>query len=262
MQAPDDATPAQAFRWAQVMATADQLNASISQHLARQLMLTMPMHDGADEDRFWRESVRFFVRNPISGDELETTVATIAALRFTSASVLFPGCDSLHPVVPELSIANRTLRSVRRLVANWREDFDPDQGSTPRKHCQWPASVIPAIEVTCGAKGCANKSEVKWQIVQLRSARELRIEGRILKHCVGRWGYDQLCVRGRSSIWSLRRWSQGQMRRAVTIELLPSRFVISQAKGKANRPPTPEEAAIIRKWAAQNHLRIGEHVCV
>lgn len=52
------------------------------------------------------------------------------------------------------------------------------------------------------------------------------------------------------------------MRRAVTIELLPTRFVIVQAKGKANRPPTRDEAAVIRKWASQNQLRIGKYVHV
>ena len=59
-----------------------------------------------------------------------------------------------------------------------------------------------------------------------------------MHHCVG--SYAPHCRRGRSSIWSLRRYAGGlDQRSALTIEIDRDSRTIVEAKGLANRSPTP-----------------------
>jgi len=105
---------------------------------------------------------------------------------------------------------------------------------------QWPASPFPSWQETT-EKG-------HFEVVELRSRRDLQLEGISMQHCVATYADD--CEKGRCSIWSLRRHDdQGRVRPLVTIELDRNGH-LQQAYAKTNQDPPAEYMAMIRKWMA------------
>lgn len=105
---------------------------------------------------------------------------------------------------------------------------------------QWPASPFPSWrEFT---------SKGHFEIAELRSRRDLQLEGISMQHCVATYGDD--CETGYCSIWSLR-WHdmQGRIRPLVTIEL-DRNGRLRQAYAKTNQDPPSQYMAMIRKWMA------------
>lgn len=101
------------------------------------------------------------------------------------------------------------------------------------------------------------------EALELRSNTELMNEGRKQNHCV--YSYVDLCLNGRSSIFSMRwyrsahhcRDSRKQVVRTpsnelsrLTIEVNNSGRVV-QVRGPMNRPPTPDEQQIVKLWAGE-----------
>lgn len=104
----------------------------------------------------------------------------------------------------------------------------------------WSASGLP------GWRMSANQG--LFEIAELRSRRELQLEGIAMQHCVATYADD--CEAGRCSIWSLR-WhdARGRIRPLVTIEL-DRNGRVQQAYAKTNKDPSAEYMAMIRKWLA------------
>lgn len=95
-----------------------------------------------------------------------------------------------------------------------------------------------------------------WTIEELLTPEDLRIEGSIMRHCVG--SYVRACRHLRSSIWSMR-VRQGQSRkRVLTIEVKPNIKTIWQAKGKLNSEPSQEARQLLELWAGKEKLKICE----
>lgn len=91
------------------------------------------------------------------------------------------------------------------------------------------------------------------EIVEIVTAKDLKIEGKAQRHCVA--SYVRYCVTGTCSILSLRkRDACGQIVRMVTIEVRRDNIV--QCRGKANRECTQHERAIIANYASTTGLKV------
>lgn len=89
-----------------------------------------------------------------------------------------------------------------------------------------------------------------WVITQIKSSKELLAEGSKQHHCV--FGYKNYCIKGITSIWSLKM----NNKRKVTIEVKSDGRIV-QARGFANKKTTGEEDNIIRMWAKENNLQMS-----
>jgi hypothetical protein len=87
----------------------------------------------------------------------------------------------------------------------------------------------------------AGDSPDDWEITELRSKQELQEESEHMDHCVV--DYAARCVLGVSAIFSMRKGGQ----RHLTVEVNPFGMVV-QARGFANRSPTPEEMKVLEEW--------------
>lgn len=237
MTAPNDCGVPQAIRWAQVVAAGGEPK------LARVVMSLVPVSARESWEPVWGSVIQFLIRNqPISLQEVREIIQFIIEQRFTPARVTLGNWMGEEPVCRELDLHGWTLRRMRRWMANWREQYQtPVQqlGQTG-----WPSMDYEPLEHCDG--------ETIWRIVELRSEAELRVEGGIMRHCVGSYGW--YCKNGRSSIWSLRRIDGKRMKRVATIEIRPSQHRIVCANGPKNREISEQTRKLIRDWAKRERL--------
>ena len=247
MNAPDDLTVWQAIRWSQVLSSGG------STRLAR-LILKSRLGEQQDEESFWLEVINFLcqveqAQAPTLEDrEVDQVIEFVNDHRFRPAYIVlgFP-VGSRLPLQPEFSLHRRSLRWFRRHQANWRNEVQlPTDDQTMRRLRQgaWQPIGIQGLRVEL-------KDEL-WTIEELLTANQLDIEGGIMQHCVG--GYDNLCQKGRSSIWSMRVTRGDTCKRILTIEVCPKTKKILQASGKQNKEPTLEAYRLLKKWASGQEL--------
>ena len=98
-----------------------------------------------------------------------------------------------------------------------------------------------------------------WSIREQCSHALLTSEGRAMGHCVA--GYWRRCLRGCSSIFTLRRRVMSAKLDCeiphVTIEVDKRSRRIVQARGKSNCLPSVAERRLIELWAERNQLRMA-----
>lgn len=97
-----------------------------------------------------------------------------------------------------------------------------------------------------------------WSIRQITRRIDLVNEGRELNHCVG--SYMHRCMSGDSAIFSLKRHTDGQAKRMLTIEVSPQTRCIVTALGRNNSRPTPQARQLMTRWAKLNKLNITRWV--
>ena len=85
--------------------------------------------------------------------------------------------------------------------------------------------------------------------------RALSTEGRVMHHCVA--SYAHSCARRATSIWSLQMHNHEGSQRILTVEVRLSSKTICQTRGKRNVMPDAKGKDILRRWAAQEGLRLG-----
>ncbi len=210
--------------------------------------LTRSLHDGA----FWRSAIHFFIRywDELRAERVRSLVATIAALKLRERVVQTPaGPMRVPPPFPDLSLQGRTPRSLDRFIERWRRPATPPAPAGEG----WRPSGLAGLEMQDRSRP---EGAVRWQIVELLGARELRSEGQRLRHCVG--GYVHACVAGRSSIWSLR-FARGdeEPRSSYTIEVDPRSRRVVQIRGLRNRRVGGRPAWVIALWAQSQHLAVN-----
>ena len=247
MSAPDDLKLMQAIRWSQVMAMGG------SERLARTVLKTH-LRDQQDDEAFWMQSLQWLCRierenHPVVGDdEIMQFIQFVRQHRFEPASrVLGYPIEFDQPLQPNLTLRGRSVRSLRKLMVNWREQIELPEPSLPhhaRRKSSWKSTGINGLQMGMG-------QEV-WTIEELLTGHELEVEGGIMRHCVGEYDWD--CLQGYSSIWSMRVSRKNKRKRVLTIELCPRRREILQAKGKCNSAPTVAVAKLVQQWAHQENL--------
>lgn len=239
MEAPDDIWPISAYRWAHVRSLGGD------NRLARILMMTPALVIPTEHEAFWETVIRFLIEHsPIPSSEIEAIVRFIYEQRFRPAERVWgPGAGD-QPLQPNFSIKGRSLMSLRRHMANWREDIFEKLPPFVPKPSLWPRSRISPFRQKAG--------NILWTIDELLSAQELQVEGGMMKHCVAT--YIRACARRRTSIWSMK-MQQGERRvRTLTIEVLPNSRIIWQAKGKRNASPDGVAKEMLHQWAEQEGL--------
>ncbi len=144
------------------------------------------------------------------------------------------------------SLKGRTLQSLFRQSDAWHNRF---AGS--RANQVWKPSGI-------GGYRAAKKSEVVV-MEELTESRKLSEEGKAMKHCVGSYAF--YCAKGRSAIFSLRKYSGGILLDIMaTIEVNISLQKIVQAKAKMNKPINEEAKKYMEVWAMKEGLAINPYL--
>jgi hypothetical protein len=205
---------------------------------ARRLAQSKVAHRDLRED-YWREALRWFVTHDVQIREINDI------------------CDFLTEHQPRgFSLRGRTLGSMRQIVDQWHRTMARAQrmGDATWEGFPLEDAAYDNVGSLCReAKG----QRFDWTFTQIRSSRALAEEGSAMHHCV--FAYQPLCLEGRSSIWSVRvrraARGHGSFERALTLELLESGAIV-QIRGYANRPARDYEMEIVRRWAAENGLRV------
>ena len=232
----------QALRWGQVGGLGG--DTTLAQAVAQTFLGTDFRHH-----IFWQSVIAWFIQHPMFDRNLFSVVVDYLNAQkfgFGNPVRLQVGPNGgrrehVDPAKqPHLSMKGRTPESLLKAINRWHRGLHSLRG---QKQTHWPHAKIPELDLLEG-----EKSPARWTIRQLLSSHELIDEGREMNHCVA--SYVSSCVRGQTSIWSMSRWQQGRVQRALTVEVALQNLVIVQARGRANRLATTAELSILRRWAS------------
>jgi hypothetical protein len=153
---------------------------------------------------------------------------------------------------PNFSMKGRTAASLLRQTLAWHGAL----ARLPRRaaHFTWSPCGVAGLRRIEGTGPDAKA----YTIHELLSTVELYDEGSAMHHCVG--SYAMSCRSGRAAIFAMRVRAAVGIERLLTLELRPAARSIVQARGKRNRRATSVEQRIVRAWAAQASLSVGDHV--
>jgi PcfJ-like protein len=181
----------------------------------------------------WQDAARFFARNPTTVLEMNDLIDYIRAASQED---------------DRFSFARRTLAALRRRMAEWHlERREIVRG------IRWSGHRLPNMNCQIDGEG----GRGLWRFRQIKTEVELFREGQRMEHCVA--SYRDLCATGSVSIWSVTcEAPDGTTTSRLTVELRHD-GTIAQCRGYRNGPPTREEAAIIRRWAAERKLTLNAH---
>lgn len=225
---PETLTIAGAARRAQVLCHGGGVK------LARLVAGELPLVMSNNREEFWAEAIHWFCRQP----DLDPVQVG-------------PLCDFLSHRIgedPGYSLKGRTFGSLMNAMEQWhRETADLRRigmkSFTPSGFAEatWRKTVKIHGRLV---------AEDLWTFQEILTARDLVDEGSAMRHCVAT--YVPNISGGYSSIWSLR--MNGN--RKLTIEVRNRERRVVQVRGKSNRRAVEAEAAMVRKWAAKNALRV------
>ncbi len=246
MQAPGDCTVDQAFRWGQVVGLGG------SSRLARTIMATR-LGEHFEHDDFWITVVRFFIDNPMLDlVHVGPIIDYLHEQRFVSREEFVAAgvFERRPPAQPNLTMKGRNPATLLRQVEHWHRRLGKEADHIKG---EWASSGIGGFDGIEGQEG--SPSLRRWTIRELLSGRALATEGRVMQHCVA--SYAHSCARRATSIWSLQMQNHEGSQRILTVEVRLSSKTICQARGKRNAMPDAKGKDILRRWAAQEGLRLG-----
>lgn len=149
----------------------------------------------------------------------------------------------------DINMKGRTMASFMRLVDVWHDE----QAAIAKTYGGiLPSSKIPNWEYTEKKKDedLDAYTYVDWKIVNITTGKELRAEGKELKHCVG--SFFSSIENRRCDIFSLRM----NKKIIATIELRLPENVIVQIRGNCNSVVTGKPKLMIEKWARKYGIGI------
>ena len=247
-QAPSELTATEALRWAQVVGRGG------SAALAQAVVATELGRSFADES-FWSTVVLFLVENRmLDPDMFGPIVDYINHQKYVPT-------EEGGPPQPGYAMKGRSAVKLLRQVEEWHEQL---AHARRQPGGQWSGSGIGGFDEEDDEEG------LRWTIHELTSAKELRLEGRAMKHCVA--SYVANCRRGSKSVWSLQAAdAEGRSARVATIAVHnPSRRVV-EVRGRCNaalsgkglqnkrlqrpyRDLLARSGAVLRKWIDAEEL--------
>lgn len=247
-QVPDHYTISAALRWAQVRGLGGD------RKLAEAVTATR-LGKGFGHEDFWLTVLRSFVSHAkLDLAHVTPVVDFLHHQRFAAREVFQHGVLARQgPPQPNYSMKGRTLQSLLRQMTAWHKELGKETRS-PTLH--WVRCKIGEYEWAEGSEHLENMR--RWTIRELLDDRELTAEGRAMKHCVAT--YAQKCAKRQSSIWSLKVENSEGRKPVLTIEVDLATSTICQVRGRSNRLPKDHEREILRRWAMQERLRIGDHL--
>ena len=249
LHSPADLSPFAALNWARIRALGG--DERLARILISRTLLCYPLQD----QPFWDSVFRFLIQNqPISADEIVEIVHFVNQQRFEPAEKVWGKGTGPFPVQPDFSLKGRSLMSVRRHMVHWKADLI-EKGVMPPPEIDpldfpWQRSEI-------GEFQCELEGQI-WSIEEVLTPRQLQIESKIMKHCVET--YLNECVRRQTTIWSMKVKAGQRRRRQLTIEVLPGKKEIFEARGKNNSKPSSSVRKVLNSWAHQEHLTFNETI--
>lgn len=199
-------------------------------HLGKSLAIAKSKINQRTSQTYWREVIRFFARQDFVGKEgIDDIVDYIVGKKNEDHSFTIIG-------------KGHTLKSLREKVETWHADLR--RLKLIGEH-HWQGIEIPNKEYA--RKGQNNVIDY-WKFTQIKSAKELQMEGNRMRHCV--LSYKRFCIEGKTSIWSCTLNEE----RKLTIEVRNADKAVIQVRGLANRAPRGDEKNVVQKWARDSGL--------
>ncbi len=246
VQAPEGFSITQALRWGQTLGLGGD------EYMGRAIAESRLAAVQPDEP-FWESVIHFFVNNPqMDRGRIGPIVDFLHYQKFGEQP------DNSDAPEPNMTMKGRTLAALQKRVEEWHEALARDARKPPRS---WEPTGIESFRAEeRDIYGTLNE----WVVVELLNSRALQEEGREMRHCV--FTYAAACMRGTTSIWSLRVRSagEGKMRRLLTIEVDNARRAIVQVRGRCNkslgalknRGRMRIAGEMLRRWAQESRLSI------
>lgn len=230
--APEDLGLMRSVRWAQVRALGG--DAQLARTVATQGYLSD--HWAREAAAFWHHVLAWLVAHPSFPRE------RIGELTFFIA-------QERHRVA-DFSMKGR---SVERLVALLDERNQEAAKEAKRTLVRFAScGLSPGVYVVPGPTAGFERT---WRIEEILDSEALYREGMAMRHCVA--SYDDDILRKESAIFSMTREHLGERKRALTVEVIfnEGKRSFGEVRGKANRDPTPEELAIVKRWGQRECVR-------
>jgi hypothetical protein len=244
--APDDFSIPSALRYGQIRA----LNGP--EALARAASETF-LSDLQPDEPFWLSVLQFFVNHPRLPLSQFGPVADYARFRRY-------GTGKGDAPEPTFAMKGRTPDALLKRVAEWHETL-ARLGKRGRQ--VWSPSGIAPLDRE--EADTLSPARCRWQIVEITETLALAEEGREMRHCVRT--YQEACVEGKTSIWSLRLTlsDNPQTRRLLTIEVNNHRRAVVQVRAKCNQTLNAlrgnrrmmQARDVLKAWAYARRLGIG-----
>ncbi|NVO02989.1 MAG: PcfJ domain-containing protein [Bacteroidetes bacterium] len=212
------------FRIAGTLFFAQVLSMGASPKVTNEIISSGIFRDLKNFD-FWKTVIDFFIKNNVLHNQVRPIVDYIISRKEQQTK-------------NDFSIKGRNLKTIIRDMEIWHQELAQKNFNKHYEKVSWEPTQIENFEY--------KQFSEKYIIVQLLSNEELYNEGSALHHCV--FSYFEECIKGRSSIWSLRKQNKdGFDERLLTIEMRNGSVV--QARGNYNRSPNSAESVILKKWA-------------
>lgn len=226
IQASADLSIVSALRWAQVKGLGG--NDELAKRITYSWIGTKPYGD----ENFWESFLQLLIRSGMFNfEKLTELIDYVREAKRENAGYHLKG---------------RTLQSLTRQSDAWHGVYKHVKGNF-----FWNPSGFYGLKI--------NRKEDIIKVEELTEAKRLIEEGTAMKHCVA--SYTHLCAQGRSAIFSLRKYSGGELNDIIaTIEVNIFLKTIVQAKAKMNRKISEEARKYMELWAAKNALTINPYV--
>jgi PcfJ-like protein len=112
-----------------------------------------------------------------------------------------------------------------------------------------PVPAYPALQRTPDIFAYKAADTARYEVVRLSNYLELYEDGQAMNHCVA--SYDERCLMGTSSIWSLRQILPNQtLVRLATVEWIPEGKYIEQARAFDDSEPCKVAWQLLKEWEA------------
>jgi hypothetical protein len=248
-QAPHHYTAIAALRWAQVRGLGG------GEALARAVVGTR-LGKALENEDFWESVLHFFIHYPaLDLAQVGPIVDFLQYQKFEWHEGVSPEgvFGKQPPPHPDYTMKGRTVTSLLRQVEEWHKQLGQETGAPSR--C-WRHSPVKDFRLVEGSPALGNMRA--WTITELLTNQALVVEGRAMRHCVAT--YAERCAGRQTSIWSMQVENQQGRHRVLTIEVDLPRRTICQARGKCNRLPRAVEREVVRRWTAQEGLKVAASV--
>ncbi|WP_143140297.1 PcfJ domain-containing protein [Nannocystis exedens] len=212
---------------------------------------------GADlrHSRFWRGVFQWMIRHweALRPEQVEPLIKYLQATQLRERATDGAAGEPTRPT-PQFAGAGRSPEALWRQVREWQHELlmarQRELLGAASSFRTWAAAGWAGLRIDDDS---GDPKVTVWEIGELLSSEGLRAEGQALRHCVGT--YVGRCVRGISSIWSLRSAGPGgEFASRFTIEVEPQSRRIVQIRGFANCRVEGLAREIIARWARQERL--------
>lgn len=229
--APDGYNVNMAIRWAQ------SLSYGTDKVIADYLANSFLSRNSFEKEQFWEKVMQF-----------------VAKQTMLDPQKLGEVLDYLDDRIDEdetYTIKGRTINSLIRASDAWHVHIN--RVSNSFRDLVWKASCIAPLTIIEGKE----EKEVMYKLYELRSTKELSVEGKKMNHCVAT--YARSCHQGNTSIFTLRKRGVFDLEQILaTIEVNIPHKMIVQAKARFNKPISNKANEILKKWAVSEGLGMSK----